>query len=396
MPRILRIINRLNLGGPTFNVAYLSKYLAPEFETMIVAGAKDPTEASSKFILNQMGLEAIHLPEMKRAINPFQDYKAFRSIRRIIKDFKPDIVHTHAAKSGAIGRHAAIGAGVPIIMHTFHGHVFHSYFNPLQTKVFLQIERFLARKSDAIVAISELQKDELTNHFHVCKPEKTHVIPLGFDLQKFGENMINKRKAFRGNFQIAADEIAIGIVGRLVPVKNHKMFLESFAMARESTERKLRAFIVGDGEMMTELKERATELGIPFTSGLPPDHPAPLTFTSWIMDVDHVMAGMDIIALTSLNEGTPVSLIEAQASARPIVSTRVGGIEDAVLEGTTAHLVPVGEPKLFADQLIAVLESENLLYELPKNGVDFVLNKYHYTRLIEDMAKLYRKLLSTV
>ena len=165
MPRVLRIINRLNLGGPTYNAALLTKYLAPEFETMLIAGVKMDSEESSENICRDLGINFIKIPEMSREIKLSHDYAAYNKIKKHIKDFKPDIVHTHASKAGALGRLAAISAQVPVVVHTFHGHVFHSYFNSLKSKAFLRIERYLANRSSAIVAISEHQKDELVNKF---------------------------------------------------------------------------------------------------------------------------------------------------------------------------------------------------------------------------------------
>ena len=172
MPRILRIINRLNLGGPTFNAALLSKHLPSSYETLLVAGVHQDTEESSDFIVRDLGLNFVQLPEMERAIHPVRDYRAYRKLRRIIRDFRPDIVHTHAAKAGTLGRLAAIHENVPVVLHTFHGHVFHSYFNPLKTRIFLSIERYLARKSTGIIAISNRQKEELAHQFRVDRRDR--------------------------------------------------------------------------------------------------------------------------------------------------------------------------------------------------------------------------------
>ena len=187
MPKILRIINRFNLGGPTYNVAYLSKYLAPEFETLLVGGAKDETEDSSEFILDNLGLKPIIIPEMKREIDLKNDRIAYKKIKKLIREFQPDIVHTHASKAGTIGRLAAHACDVPAIVHTLHGHVFHSYFGKTKTAVFKSIERHLAKKSDAIIAISEKQKMELAIEHKICPADKIAVIPLGFDRSHFRE-----------------------------------------------------------------------------------------------------------------------------------------------------------------------------------------------------------------
>ena len=194
MPRVLRILNRLNLGGPTYNASYLTKYLEPEFETKLIVGSIDESEASSQHIVESLGIEPEYLPEMQREISPVKDRKAYKKLKQIIKEFKPDIVHTHAAKSGALGRLAASHLNVPVILHTFHGHVFHSYFNPIKTKAFIQIERHLASKSNKIIAISPLQKKELSEDFKICASEKIEIIRLGFDLNKFNTDQFQKRK----------------------------------------------------------------------------------------------------------------------------------------------------------------------------------------------------------
>ena len=248
MVKVLRIINRFNLGGPTYNVAYLSKYLPSEYETLLVGGAKDDSEESSDFILNELGLKPIIIEEMKREINLKNDYLAYKKLKKIIKEFKPDIVHTHASKAGTLGRLAAYSCGVKVVVHTFHGHVFHSYFGRLKTTFYKSIERYLAKKSTAIIAISEIQKDELVNQHRICEASKVHVIPLGFDLTRFHENQEIKRENFRKRYNLDSDEIAISIIGRLVPVKNHALFLEGLKIVSKKTSKKIRAFIVGDGE----------------------------------------------------------------------------------------------------------------------------------------------------
>ena len=236
MAKVLRIINRLNLGGPTFNAAYLAKYQAPDFETLLLSGEHDKTEASSEFIVKELGLQPQYIQGMHREINVGKDRKAYQQIREVIRSYKPDIVHTHAAKAGALGRLAAAHEKVPAILHTFHGHVFHSYFHPMKTQAFLQIERYLARKSSKIIAISPLQKKELTETFKICPPEKMEVIPLGFDLNRFQENLVEKRNSFREEFEVPPEAVAIGIIGRLVPIKNHELFLKGLKLALEHTQ----------------------------------------------------------------------------------------------------------------------------------------------------------------
>lgn len=394
MYRIVRIINRFNLGGPTYNVTYLTRYLAPEFETLLLGGMKDESEASSDFILQQNGITPTVIPEMRRSINPANDIKAYNKIKKLIKDYKPHIVHTHAAKSGALGRMAAFACNVPVTVHTFHGHVFHSYFGGVQTAVYKNIERYLAKKTTALVALSEIQKNELANVHHIAPANKFHIVPLGFDLEKFWTNKEEKRKAFRKEYCIEDNEIAIGIIGRLVPVKDHKLFLKAFSIAKTFTKAKIKAFIIGDGELKEELMNYCKELGLTFTSrqDLHPNND--VFFTSWIKEVDIANAGMDIIALSSLNEGTPVSLIEAQAAGKPIVSTKTGGIENVVIPNETALLSPVSDVNSYADNLLKLTNNNELIIRLSSKGESHVKERFHYSALVKNMAQLYHTLLA--
>ncbi|HXB11807.1 MAG TPA: glycosyltransferase, partial [Bacteroidia bacterium] len=362
--RILRLINRFNLGGPTYNVTYLTRYLAPEFETMLVGGMKDESEASSEFILHQNGLSPIIIPEIRRSISPLTELTAYKKIKKLIQDFKPHIVHTHASKAGFLGRMAAFSCNVPITVHTFHGHIFHSYFNSVQTSIYKNIERYLAKKTTALVTLSELQKHELSEIHHIAPASKFHIIPLGFDLEKFWTNREEKRKAFRNQYCIAENEIAIGIIGRLVPVKNHKLFLKAIQLAKVNSKIKLKAFIIGDGEMREELMEYCKEIGLSFTSRTDLHPNSDVFFTSWIKEADVAMAGVDIVALSSLNEGTPVSLIEAQAASKPIVSTQTGGIENVVIPNDTALLSPVGDVNTFSENLRKLANNRELQRKL--------------------------------
>ena len=393
MPRILRIHNRLIVGGPTLNVLYLTKYLSPEFETLLIVGEKEGHEKDAKYLAEEMGIKTVLIPDMGRSIHPFKDYTAYKQVQKIIKDFKPDIVHTHAAKPGAVGRLAANALKVPVIIHTYHGHVFHSYFNKLKTRFIINIERYLAKKSDVLIAISNQQKKELTKDFSIAAENKFRVIPLGFELAKFHENREQKRKKFRAEFKLEEDEIAIGIIGRLVPVKNHSLFLESINYVIKNSPKKIKAFIIGDGETREALQEKTRQLNISFTTVDDFNEKASVVFTSWRSDIDVINAGLDIITLTSLNEGTPVSLIEAQAASKPIVSTAVGGIGDIVIENETALLSKLNDVRGFERNLLRLVEDDELQHCLGKKGVDHVKDKFSVERLANDMRNLYREFL---
>ena len=397
MPRVLRILNRFNLGGPTLNATYLTKYLASEFDTLLIGGKHSETEKNSDYILKEQGVNFYTLEEMKRPISLKEDLKAYNKLCQIIKDFKPDIVHTHAAKAGALGRFAAHRLNVPVIIHTFHGHVFDSYFSRVESEFYKIIERNLAAKSTKIIAVSENQKKELSEVHKICSPDKIEVIPLGIDLSKFNCNSEEKRITFRKTFNLDDDEIAIGIIGRLVPIKNHDLFLNSFKKIKETTNRKVRAFIVGDGEMKEHLKELSSKLNLDYinTTGVPQNNEkASVTFTSWIKEIDNVLAGIDIVALTSLNEGTPISLIEAQAACKAIVTTDVGGVRNVVQANETALLTPNNDEIAFTIGLKSLIEDDALRIKLAKKGYSQNLeNKYGYTRLCNDMKMLYYRLL---
>lgn len=408
MPRVLRIINRFNLGGPTHNAAYLTRYLPADYETLLVGGSQEASEEDSHHILRSLGVEAMILPELQREVAPWRDRGAYRRIKQLIREFKPDIVHTHAAKAGAVGRMAAADLGVKAIVHTFHGHVFHSYFGPVRTALYKNIERFLARRSSRIIAISEKQKLELVDEHRICPEDKVSVIPLGFDLSRFRQDRARKRAFFRSVYGVADDEIAIAIVGRLVPIKNHDLFLEAMAQLAGRTRKRIRAFVVGDGEERERLEVRVRELGLshavgPAFNGHGFGHgaghgavvpPATITFTSWIKEVDIVYAGVDLVVLTSRNEGTPVSLIEAQASDRPVVTTRVGGVENVVLPDRSALLSPSGDLATMTEAILRVVEDDGLRARMGEQGWEFVRQRYHYTRLVDDTARLYDALLN--
>lgn len=387
--KILRIINRLNIGGPTYNAVYLTRYLQPEFETLLVAGMKDDTEGDSSYIARDHGIEPVYIPDMRRNISPMADWRGYRQIHDIIRRFKPHVVHTHAAKAGALGRLAAYALGVPVIVHTFHGHVFHSYFGLLKTRFFIEAERYLARRSSAIVAISDSQKLELAEQYKICPPEKIAVVPNGFDLSRFQTNQETLRKQFRTQYSIAADEVAIGIVGRLVPIKNHQLFLDSFAKTVRASSAKLRAVIIGDGESRQAVEAHCRSLNLTFGDV----GNAQVVFTSWVLDIERVYAGLDIVALTSLNEGTPVSLIEAQAAGKPVVSTRVGGVHDVVAHGQTGFLTPSGDVEGLATCLNQLAASEVIRTQFGQAGRIKMERQFGYQRLVADMGALYNRLL---
>ena len=396
MYKILRIHNRLIIGGPSHNVSLLTAYLSPEFETKLLVGKRDSTEKDASYIAHELGLAPIEISEMRRSILPFNDIISYFKIKKIIRQFKPDIVHTHASKSGAIGRMAAKSCKVPIVIHTFHGHVFHSYFSKFVSSMVVKMETYLATKTDAIVAVSDSQRKELTEVYKIAPAEKVFTVPLGFNLDKFSIDQENKRNIFRAKYGFAQSELLIGIIGRLVPIKNHEMFLEVAAIIKDRKDKNtnVRFVIIGDGESRAALKIKAAELQLSCSYYITrPKEQTDIVITSWETAIDQALAGLDIIVLTSNNEGTPVSLIEAQAALKPVVTTNVGGVEDIVIHGQTGFITAVGDTVNFADYVQQLIDDPALRNVLGKSGHDNVIKRYSKQRLINDMKTLYHSFL---
>jgi len=385
--KILRIINRFNIGGPTYNATFLTRFMSDEFETILIGGLPEKGEADSLHILNDYGVKPILIPELKRNPNFISDRKALKKIKTIIKEFKPDIVHTHAAKAGALGRKAAFDCKVPVVLHTFHGHVFHSYFGKFKSEVYRKIEKRLASKSSGIIAISDQQKIELSEKFAIADKNKIEVIPLGFDLNQFQDNLEIKRKKTRDKYNLSNDQIAVAIIGRLAPIKNHKLFLDTIDIVNRQTSKKTVFFIVGDGETRKEIEQQIEQIKI--------NQSIDIRLTSWIRDIQTFNAGMDIICLTSNNEGTPVSLIEAQACNIPVISTDVGGVKDIVFNNETGFIVPKNNVEKFAEKLLLLIEDKKKREKMSQNGWSFVKDNFHYQRLVKDMELYYKKLLNS-
>ena len=395
MYKILRIHNRLIVGGPSHNVTLLTAYLSPEFETKLLVGKKDADEKDASYIAEQLGLVPVEISEMRRSVLPFYDIIAYFKIKKIIKAYKPDIVHTHASKAGAIGRLAAKSCKVPLIVHTFHGHVFHSYFHSFLSAIIVRAERFLAKKANAIVAISDSQKHELAAVYKIAPAEKIFVVPLGFNLDKYGVDHDTKRILFRNKYGFDKTDIVVGIIGRIVPVKNHDMFLEVAALVKAKSNKNVRFAIIGDGESRQLVETKAKQLNMSYSYYITdPKLKADVMVTSWETEIDQALAGLDVVVLTSHNEGTPVSLIEAQSAYKAVVSTNVGGVEDIVLHGETGYITEVGETEKFADYVNTLLEDCELRKTMGKKGHDHVVQLYSRQRLIKDMRNLYLSFLN--
>lgn len=376
--KIVRVIGRLNVGGPAIQAINLSAKLDNSYSTTLVVGAVGENEGSFEWLAAEQEVALTRMPSLGREISPLKDTRTLVELVRLLRRLRPVIVHTHTAKAGFVGRMAAWLARVPVTVHTFHGHVFHSYFGSSKSRLFVAIERFLARRTTRIIAISERQKDELLQ-YGVGKPDQVDIVPLGFDLEPFSRS--TGREAVRAQLGLPEDCPVVGIVARLTAVKNIRFFLE-VASAIRAGHPSVRFLVVGDGELREELNEEARGLGLAQV----------VHFTGWKKDVAPIYQAMDVVVLTSDNEGTPVSLIEAMASARPVVATDVGGVRDVVQSEATGFVVPKGDLSGFAGAVSFLLEDDELRTRLGARGREEALSRFGLDRLVSDIEALYGQL----
>ncbi len=379
--KVLRIITRLNIGGPARQAVLLSSELAKDgFDCLLVTGSLSGKEGDMSYIAGESGVKPIVIPEIGRELSVWNDFVSFFKLYNIIKKEKPQIVHTHMAKAGTIGRIAAKAAGVPVIIHTFHGHIFHSYFKAPKTKFFIGVEKMLARFTDNIITISERQKKDIKDYLSIANDNKITLIPLGFDLDKFLAD--DKHAGLRKELNIPENAVVIAIVGRLTAVKNHEMFLYAAKEIKKINPGKAIKFtIVGDGELKDDLIKLARNIGIY----------SDCVFTGWRKDIDALYKIMDIVALTSLNEGTSVSIIEALASAKPVVVTDVGGVRDIVEDGRSGLIVPSRDIGAFAKAVTALINDKAKRERFGSYGREYVLKRHSKERLVNAIKDLYYK-----
>ena len=409
--KILRVIARLNVGGPARHVVWLTEGLKPlGYQTVLVTGVVPAGEDDMNYFAEAAGITPVTIPQMSRELSP-KDLVAAWKIYRLMRREQPDIVHTHTAKAGAVGRVAGLMyrwltpsalIGKPRrcrFVHTFHGHVFHSYYGPGKTKMFLAIERSLARTpTDRIIVVSQQQRQEINEKFSVGRREQYEVIPLGLDLDVFA-NWESRRQRVRSELHATAADILIGIVGRLTEVKNHEMFLRVAAVVKElaalqETGARLRLVVIGDGQLRSSLESKARELGLT----------GDVVFLGTRNDPQDFYPALDIVALTSLNEGTPLTLIEAMANERPVIATAVGGVVDLLgapeseTDGYTicerGISVNSNNVEGFARGLLRLINDEALRARISAAGKDFVYANYGKERLIRDISNLYERLLA--
>jgi glycosyltransferase involved in cell wall biosynthesis len=380
--RILRLFSRLNVGGPSIHVILLTAGLRDlGYDTRLMVGREGPREGNLLDLAAARRVECERIDALGREIRPWSDLRALWNLYRTMAEYRPAIVHTHTAKAGVLGRIAARLARVPVVVHTYHGHVLHGYFNPAKTRLFGAIEAALGRVTDAVIAVSEAVKADLVR-LGVAPASKIRVVPLGLDLEPLTAEL--PRGVLRAEGDVPAAAPLIGIVGRLVPIKDVGTFLQAAARIR-AARADVRFAVVGDGEERSHLEDLARGLGLG----------GAVHFYGWRRDLAAVYGDLDVVVNCSLNEGTPVALIEALAAGRPVVATRVGGTPDVLGEGSRGTLVAPSDADSLARAILDAIERPQEAGARAQRGREYVLSRHSVARLLSDLDALYRDLLAS-
>jgi glycosyltransferase involved in cell wall biosynthesis len=382
--RVLQVIGRLNMGGPAHIAALLSgRRFDPErYETLLLHGSLAPGEESLAVLAEEEGATMRFLPELRQPVQPVRDAEALARLIGLVRRFRPHVVHTHMAKAGFLGRQAALAVRPrPAIVHTYHGHVLEGYFGPAKARLYLEMERALARISDCLIGVSQATVDDLVR-LGVAPRERFRVLPLGLDLDRLAELPGEWRAGSRSELGIGEGETLLVFVGRVVPIKRLDLLLDALARAREADPR-LRLAIVGDGEERQQLERQAAELGIA----------GDVHFLGYRRELRPVLAAADLAVLSSDNEGTPVSLIEAAAAGLPAVATDVGGVHEVVGEDT-GILVPQGDTAALAAAIVEMAADPARRKRYGEAARRHAIDSYGAKRLLTDTDQLYLKLIA--
>jgi glycosyltransferase involved in cell wall biosynthesis len=377
--KIVRMVTSLRVSGPSLQAILLSAHFQREnYETVLVVGATPEDADNMLDVARSYGITPLIMPQLRRTLNPVRGYQALRMLYRLFREVKPDILHTHMTTAGFWGRLAARLAGVPVLVHTLHEHPFKGYYRPLQTQMFVALERFTARYTDSIITLSERLRRELADEYRITRRSAITVLPLGFDLSSFAATPRHQGR-FRQLMNIPADAPLVGIVGRLIPVKNHELFLQAAAVVSQRMPQ-TRFVIVGDGDERQHLEQRSAELGLSQC----------LSFAGWQQNMPDVYSDLDLLAITSHNEGTPVPIIEALSAGCPVVATDVGGVADLLDNGAFGTLIPSGDTDALANAIVGQLQAP----PDPQPARQAMLSRYSIERLVLDLGSLYRGLLT--
>lgn len=391
-PKLLVILNRLVIGGQALDTVPVLHSLKNEFDILVLYGSPEKDEAAPELLFSQFQqVNNRQIKWFKRSLNPFFDLVAFFHIFTAILKFKPGIVHTHGLKSGILGRLAAYMVGTKCIFHSYHGHHFHSYFNTFLSKMVVSVERLMAKITTKIIAISPEQENEFVHIYKIAPAEKVKVIRLGIDDSVFGAANYYKREAFRQRYALQQSTIAVGIIGRVVPIKNHLLFAEIVAnvLADKDNSQKAIFFVIGDGAERPHVEAWLTKAGIAWCNNSNFNPAARVIFTSWVQEVAEAVYGMDIVVLTSYNEGTPLSLIEAQYCGKPVVATDVGGVKDTFINDETGFLVSRQNAWAFTKKLTLLIADNNLRTNMGIQAAAFATKNFSKTKEIDSFRQLY-------
>lgn len=387
---IVRIIARLNVGGPAIQTILMTDaFRARGYEAVLVTGKVAPEEADMDYLAEAHNVDLIVIPALSRSISFYKDVISLFQLVRVLRQHRPAIVHTHTAKAGTLGRLAAMIVGIPIRVHTFHGHVFKGYFSPLVTRMFSMIERFLARHTDCIIAISESQKKELTDAYHIAAPHKVVVIPLGLDLAPFLQVNEPERK-LHAAIHCSGSAPLVGWVGRFTAIKDPGLFLHCVSLVTDLLPT-ARYVMVGGGELWAECERAILRDGLQDSVAL----------LGWRRSLPEIYADLDLVVSTSINEGTPVALLEAMASGKAIVSTDVGGVRDlffgspGLLDGMELFdngILVKRDPQLLASAIRYLVSNSERRRAMGRAGREFVRNRFSQLRLADELEQLYLSL----
>jgi len=376
-PRILRVITRLNVGGPATHVLLADRGLRERgWQTLLLHGQVEPDEAEVD--LSGVDLPMRRVPTLARPIRPVADARAFAAVVRAIRQHRPQVIHSHLSKAGLIARSAAMASSSAARVHTFHGTVFGGYFGDRSSAAIVRAERFLGARTSRVIALSERQRDELVDN-RIAPPERIRIVPLGLDLARFGG--LN-RAAARVQVGEPADAFLVVAIGRLVPIKRIDRLIRAFAIVAGNVAN-ARLAIVGDGAERPGLEAMVAELGLG----------SRVRFAGWQADTPAWYAAADVVALTSDREGTPLALIEAAAAGRPVVAGDVGGVADVVLDGLTGFVVAPADEAAFADRLGRLALDPDLRRQLGGAAPERAL-AFAGERLVDDLDRLYREILA--
>jgi glycosyltransferase involved in cell wall biosynthesis len=372
-PRLLIILNRLAIGGPAMNTLALAHALRNHYEILCIAGKPLTHEHSAEHLLQYYtGFKVELINDFRREVFLTRDFAAYQKIKLIIKNFKPDIVHTHGSKPGILGRWAAHQLKVPIIIHTYHGHVFHGYFSDFVSKLIVLLERKMATYTSKIIAINRQLMHDLTKQYQITGAEKISLIPLGLDIDYYEHiSRQSDPQHIRQKLGLAENEIAIGIIGRLVSVKQHRLFIRlAISLLQQYPHKRFKFFIVGDGPEREILTDKVAAAGYTFTVGQGASSAAPFHFLLWRTDIPDILSALDIILHTSINEGTPVSIMEAMAMGKPVVATPVGGIPELFQQAGTGYAS--SDESALLNTLLMLSENPEMRKEWGEKGKKYV------------------------